>query len=90
MENLMDTSRLYWACRRGMLELDFLLQPFVKQHYDGLTEVDKTTFQRLLACDDPQLFAWFMQAEPCRDPSLAEMIDKVRMSAHPAKATSVS
>lgn len=87
MEKLMEISRLNWACRRGMLELDFLLQPFVKQHYDALTLADKQTFQRLLACDDPQLFAWFMQAEPCPDSALAAMIDKIRLSAHPATET---
>jgi antitoxin CptB len=84
MEKLMDISRLYWACRRGMLELDFLLQPFVKHHYEHLTLADKATFQRLLACDDPQLFAWFMQSESCHDPALAAMVDKVRLNAHSA------
>ena len=29
--------KLKWACRRGMLELDILLEPFVDEAYDALS-----------------------------------------------------
>ena len=35
---LKDKRRLKWACRRGMLELDVLFEPFVEQAYDELSE----------------------------------------------------
>ncbi|GLP97197.1 succinate dehydrogenase assembly factor 2 [Paraferrimonas sedimenticola] len=71
-------ARLLWACRRGMLELDVLFTPFVEQQFDSLSSADKAGFERLLECDDPELFAWFMGHEECQDPELAAMVIKVR------------
>ncbi|WP_035385115.1 succinate dehydrogenase assembly factor 2 [Ferrimonas futtsuensis] len=70
-ENL---ARLKWACRRGMLELDVLLEPFVEKHYLSLDQQQKVQFERLLTCDDPDMFAWFMGHEACPDPQLAAMV----------------
>ena len=77
MVELVDKSRLLWTCRRGMLELDTLFMPFVDEEYDLLSDADKETFQRLLSCDDPQLFSWFMGNKPCPDPELVKMIDAI-------------
>lgn len=69
-----NKARLRWACRRGMLELDVLFMPFVEQAYDDLSDADKLTFERLLECDDPEIFAWFMGHEQCKDPELNAMV----------------
>ncbi|WP_299492507.1 succinate dehydrogenase assembly factor 2 [uncultured Shewanella sp.] len=74
----MKIARVRWACRRGMLELDVLFQPFVENHYEQLTDENKAVFVRLLECEDPELFAWFMGHESCKIPELADMIVKVR------------
>jgi antitoxin CptB len=74
----MKISRVRWACRRGMLELDVLFQPFVENHYEQLSDQDKNTFVRLLEGEDPVLFAWFMGHEKSTDPELAEMVIRVR------------
>ncbi|MEJ6123784.1 succinate dehydrogenase assembly factor 2 [Vibrio sp. 2-Bac 85] len=70
-------SRLLWACRRGMLELDVLFMPFVKEAYSELSDQHKLYFRRLLTCEDPELFAWFMGHEVCPDPELAEIVDVI-------------
>lgn len=67
-------ARLKWACRRGMLELDVLFMPFVEEAFDDLSDEDKETFERLLTCDDPDLFAWFMGHQKCEDAELAAMV----------------
>ncbi|QSX31768.1 FAD assembly factor SdhE [Shewanella cyperi] len=74
----MNIARVRWACRRGMLELDVLFQPFVEKHYEAMSDADKAVFVRLLACEDPELFAWFMGHEQCPDPELAAMVITVR------------
>ena len=74
----MNIARVRWACRRGMLELDVIFQPFVEKYYESLSNVDKETFIRLLECEDPELFAWFMGHEDCSDEILADMVIKVR------------
>lgn len=66
--------KLKWACRRGMLELDVLFEPFVDDAYDALSVKDKATFQRLLTCEDPELFAWFMGHQECEDEELKYMV----------------
>lgn len=78
MSEAVNKSRLLWACRRGMLELDTLFMPFVTEVYDDLSGTDKKTFERLLECEDPLLFNWFMGHKECNDPELAKMIDAIR------------
>lgn len=69
-----NKPRLRWACRRGMLELDVLFMPFVEEAWDDLTKQQKHDFDRLLECDDPELFAWFMGHEECKDEALNAMV----------------
>ena len=78
MNDAVKMSRLLWACRRGMLELDTLFMPFVTEVYDVLSDTDQKTFERLLECEDPLLFNWFMGHKECNDPELAKMIDAIR------------
>jgi antitoxin CptB len=54
-------NRLFWHSRRGMLELDVLLVPFLKEVYKDLSEEDKVKYEELLTCEDTDLFQWFMQ-----------------------------
>lgn len=77
MSLIMNKSRLRWACRRGMLELDVLFRPFVDEAYDQLSESQKETFVRLLKCEDPDLFAWFMGHKTCEDNELNDMVQLI-------------
>lgn len=77
MAELMSKPRLRWACRRGMLELDVLLAPFVEQGYDALALQQQQDFERLLACDDPDLFAWFMGHAKSTDPALQGLVELI-------------
>lgn len=77
MTEVVNKSRLLWACRRGMLELDVLFIPFVKEAFDDLSNADQFTFQRLLTCEDPELFAWFMGHKTCPDIELAKIVDVI-------------
>ncbi|WP_042142811.1 MULTISPECIES: succinate dehydrogenase assembly factor 2 [unclassified Pseudoalteromonas] len=74
MNNLDSKAKLRWACRRGMLELDVLFMPFVEDAYDSLSDNEKAIFQRLLTGEDPELFAWFMGHEECKDKDLNSMV----------------
>jgi len=69
-----DKARLKWACRRGMLELDVLFMPFVDEAYEHLSIHEREVFERLLTCQDPELFAWFMGHEKCEDQELNAMV----------------
>ena len=76
----MNKNRLVWASRRGMLELDIILAPFVENVYDSLTEDDQLRFEVLLECEDQTLFMWFMQREQPTDPNMQRILQIIRDS----------
>jgi antitoxin CptB len=53
-ENIKDAElkRLAWRCRRGMLELDIVLQRFILKHFEGLTLAQLKAFDDLLELPD--------------------------------------
>ena len=70
----MNKNRLLWASRRGMLELDLILTPFVENVYDTLSADDQLRFEVLLECEDQALFMWFMQRENPDNPDMDRII----------------
>lgn len=56
-------AKLKWQCRRGMLELDLILLPFVNNNLDQLTEAQFDAFELLLSNSDPVLYAYLMGTE---------------------------
>ena len=69
-----------WACRRGMLELDLLLEPFVEEFYETLEESDQLRFEVLLECEDQSLFLWQMKREPADNPDLQRIVQIIHDS----------
>ena len=72
-------AKLTWHCRRGMLELDLILQRFLAQHLDSLTDEQIILFERLLTTEDPDLYAWFMGYEAPVDKELREIVAFIRL-----------
>ena len=77
-----EINRMRWASRRGMLELDLVLEPFVTARYAALNEVDRHRFQQLMICEDQDLFAWFLRRERPEDEELAAIVEKILEFAH--------
>lgn len=84
MENDIEYKRLIWHSRRGMLELDVLMLPFVKEVYPSLAEEDQARYRQLIECEDNDLFAWFMQRSRPEDPELARIVDLILQRVQPA------
>ena len=51
-----EFERACWRCRRGLLELDIVLQRFMDQYYTQLDESGLEQFERLLALPDNDLW----------------------------------
>ena len=68
---------LKWRSRRGMLELDVLLEPFTRETLPELNEEDQQAYVRLLECEDPDLFSWFMSDARPEDQQMSRMVDIV-------------
>ena len=47
-----ESRRLAWRCRRGLLELDIVLQRFVAQYYESLSVAELSAFDAMLALPD--------------------------------------
>jgi antitoxin CptB len=60
-----ERDRIHWHCRRGLLELDLLLERFVAKHLDMLDAAQTAEFKELLAYEDNDLLDMVMgRAEP--------------------------
>ena len=74
MLDVKEKARFSWHCRRGMLELDLILQRFLENKIDTLSREQIKAFDSLLSSTDPELFAWFMGHEEPQDPKLKEIV----------------
>ena len=77
MEDNTEFNRLWWHSRRGMLELDVLLLPFLEQAYRGLAPEDQDRYRKLLASEDADMWQWFMQRGRPEDPDLQRIVDMI-------------
>ncbi len=76
----LELARLKWRCRRGMLELDLLLQPFVENRYSTLSDEEKVQFHELLELGDQQLLGYLLKKEEPENGQWANVISKIRDS----------
>lgn len=71
-------SRLRWACRRGMLELDVLLGNFLTESYPKLSKPQQEHFEQFLNNNDQDLFMWLTGKDMCSHPEDSVMVEMVR------------
>lgn len=69
-----DLARAKWRCRRGLLELDLLLQRFVDQHYAKLNDAERECFNELLTYSDLKLWDTIKGSEINRNNSLDPLL----------------
>ena len=72
-----EYKRLKWRSRRGMLELDLLLLPFLEEVYRDLPVADQQAYIKLLEQDDPDLLEWFSQKSVPEDDNLAKLVKMI-------------
>jgi antitoxin CptB len=72
------SEQLRWQCRRGMLELDFVLERYLDDHFDAADRDEKKMFAQLLTAQDPELQAWLLTGIPHTDPRYQVLIAKIR------------
>jgi len=70
--------RLQWRSRRGMLELELALLPFVERRLEALSAAEQARYEALLEHDDWDIFEWLQGRGSAPDPALAELIDEIR------------
>ncbi len=71
-------GRIYWRSRRGLLELELLLIPFVRDRFDGLPENEQDDYIRLLEHDDLDMYDWIQGRSDPEDESLRAIVSRIR------------
>ncbi|MCH1423806.1 succinate dehydrogenase assembly factor 2 [Burkholderiales bacterium] len=71
-------DRLRWSCRRGLLELDLVLQRFLREEYPLLGDEQKQTFSRLLGLPDNDLLDLAMGRADTTDEAFGEIVQLMR------------
>lgn len=75
--------RLEWRSRRGMLELELALAPFVTKRLGSLSERERASYARLLEHDDWDIFDWVQGRAVPDDPELAAIVRQIRDANRP-------
>ncbi len=75
--NEVELKKMWWHSRRGMLELDLLLLPFVTNKLEQLDDKNKLIYQRLLEQEDQDLFSWLVEKEVAPDAELKQMVKMI-------------
>ncbi len=78
--NARDRDRIRWHCRRGLLELDLVLERFVTSRLETLSIGEIEVFKELLAYEDNDLLDMVMgRAEPVNT-QLSAVLEMMRSS----------
>ena len=77
-----DESRIAvdyrWQCRRGMLELDLLLNNFVEKKAGALSRPQQNTFELLLSYPDQTLLDLLLGNTVSSDVNVSEIVEQIQ------------
>lgn len=77
-----ELRRLRWRCRRGMRELDQLMERYLDRSWADASLVERGVFLRLLDTEDDKLWRWFLGYDASPDVELAQMVERIRALPH--------
>ncbi|MDT8429469.1 MAG: succinate dehydrogenase assembly factor 2 [Pseudomonadales bacterium] len=79
-----EYKKLAWHSRRGMLELDLLLEPFVRERLQCLDTAEQQLYRQLLTHEDQDLYSWLVERTIPAEAELSRIIRLIRAHAgHP-------
>jgi len=73
-----EVPRLRWLCRRGMRELDVMLEAYLSDQWPQASAQEREAFAQLLECQDPQLWDWLTAREIPGEKDLAHVVSCIR------------
>ncbi|HEX6928436.1 MAG TPA: succinate dehydrogenase assembly factor 2 [Gammaproteobacteria bacterium] len=72
-----DIARLRWLCRRGMKELDVLLERYLERDFPVATAMEQHAFRELLECQDPVLWDYVMEHDQPQEEAARNVVRKI-------------
>lgn len=77
-----ELRALRWRCRRGMRELDQLLERWLDRCWAQSSEAERGVFRRLLDVEDPRLWRAVLGQEPLDDGELQRLVSDIARLPH--------
>ena len=71
-------ARLAWLSRRGIKELDLVLQGFLQDGYADATAVEQQAFAALLEYQDPEILDRIFHGVEDDDAAIAALVQRLR------------
>jgi antitoxin CptB len=72
-----DNKLLRWRCRRGMQELDKLLEHYLEHLYQDAQQAQQQAFETLLSLPDPELFDYLLAERTPADADLKILVSRI-------------
>jgi antitoxin CptB len=70
--------RVRWRCRRGIKELDLLLERFCRTQLPGASAAERDEFEALLGLPDPLLAEYLLGGLTPQGAALARLMSRIR------------
>ena len=80
MPETAQDSRLRWRCRRGMLEIDLILQDFLDKGYAATDAQQKQLLDAMLEYPDQLLFDLLLGNMISSDKAIAQLVTHIRLT----------
>ncbi len=77
-----ELRKLRWRCRRGMRELDQLLERWLEHEWRQSPTAQREVFLRLLDTEDDRLWRWFLGHEAPADVEIAALVNQISALPH--------
>lgn len=76
-----DKKRLIWRSRRGLLELDVLLQKFLEEDFVVLSDVELFIYEQILELPDAEFLDIINKVREVEDKKWLPVIERIRSKA---------
>jgi len=73
-----EYSELKWRCRRGMLELDILLNSYLDKNYDSMSKQQGDIFSEVLDYPDQVLFDLLLGNMQSSDAGVNRLVSEIQ------------
>lgn len=72
-----EHPELRWRCRRGMRELDILLEDYLNKQYERASLGEQRAFKMLLELTDPQLYGYLLGKQVPTEKPLQKVVNRI-------------
>ena len=77
-----ELKALRWRCRRGMRELDQLLERWLDRRWAQASEAERAVFRRLLQVEDDKLWRTVLGYERLDDVEAQQLVEAIARLPH--------